>query len=101
MGDPWAGQDKLIECDQLTSKPSTLAIMDILGPKPPIGSRKLYNKKIYIYLKPGTGEPWAGQERDSDSANLELTRDNLERRVTFGAEPPIGSWKEKSLENFT
>ena len=48
MGDPWAGQDRLIDCELLTSKPSTFAIMDILGAEPPIGSKKLYNIEMHI-----------------------------------------------------
>ena len=56
----------------------------------PIGSRKFIQQQN-LYLKLGDGDPWAGQDSDTDSANFELTSDSLERRVTLGAEPPIGS----------
>ena len=44
-----------------------------------------------IYLKFGVGDPWAGQESDSDPWYWEVISESLDNSVTFGAEPPIGS----------
>ena len=44
-----------------------------------------------IYLKFGVGDPWAGQDSDSDPWDCEVISDSLDTSDTFGAEPPIGS----------
>ena len=49
------------------------------------------NSLFSIYLKFGVGDPWAGQESDSDPWDCEVISESLDTSVTFGAEPPIGS----------
>ena len=55
------------------------------------------NSRCSIYLKFGLGDPWAGQESDSDPWDWEVISESLDNRVTFGAEPPIGSYQKIKL----
>ena len=58
MGYPWAGQLILMEVDDFAILTS-IEVDDSFGNDEPIGSK-------IIYLKVGTGNPWAGQLRARD-----------------------------------
>ena len=44
-----------------------------------------------IYLKLGMGDPCAGHVKQNDDETLVCIKDNFEKSVTFGTDPPIGS----------
>ena len=94
-GDPWAGQVKLNGMASFASNPEIFELIASLGAAPPIGST-IGKVRLLIYLNPGTGNPWAGQERLRSNDFFTSLPSTLAATDILGEDPPIGSDKIKS-----
>ena len=57
-----------------------------------MGFIKQYVNPVFVYLKEGAGEPWAGQVRLKADACLQA-RFSVATEANLGVEPPTGSAK--------
>ena len=91
MGDPCAGQVRAKEEDKTSDKPLMLSFEANFGMALPIGSTKVISVCAYSYLKPGMGDPWAGQVRANVESKISDKTLMSSFAANFGSALPMGS----------